>query len=61
MTEQYTGGTAPLAKWQLKLAQRVAGFEPGRRYMITLDVPTSGTVEPTWAVLELGKVENMRG
>lgn len=60
MTEQYTGGTAPLAKWQLKLAQRVAGFEPGR-YMLIVDMPTSGTVEPTWSVLELGKVENMRG
>lgn len=60
MTEVYTGGTVLFAKWQMKLAQRVAGLEPGRRYMITLDVPMSGTVEPTWSVLELGKVENGR-
>ena len=55
----YAGGTVPIARWQLKLAQRVAGFEPGR-YMLIFDMPTSGTVEPSWSVQELGKIENYR-
>jgi len=59
MIEQYTGGTVPIAKWQVKLAQRVAGFEPGR-YIMVVDMPAMGTVEPTWSIVAMGKVENGR-
>ena len=59
MTDTYTGGTVPIAKWQVKLAQRVAGFEPGR-YILVVDMPVMGTVEPTWSVMAMGKVENSR-
>ena len=59
MTGPYTGGTVPIAKWQVKLAQRVAGFEPGR-YILVVDMPSMGTVEPTWSVMAMGKVENGR-
>lgn len=59
MNDTYSGGTVPIAKWQLKLAQRVAGFEPGR-YLVIVDMPSMGTVEPTWSVTAVGRVENGR-
>lgn len=54
----YSGGTVPIAKWQLKLAQRVAGLPEGMHTLI-VNV-TGGTVEPSWAIMGYGKIENMR-
>lgn len=54
-----THGTPhPIAPWQLKLAQRVGGFEPGCYTVVVTVAP--GTVEPTWCVMGGGKVENGR-
>jgi hypothetical protein len=58
MTAQYTGGSVPLSTWQLKLAQRVGGLEPGV-HLFTVTV-LGGTVEPCWAIMGSGKVENRR-
>ncbi len=54
----YTGGTVPLSKWQLKLAQRVGGLDVGCHLLfVTI---TGGTVEPTWSIMGSSKVENGR-
>lgn len=57
MNHDYTGGTVPT--WQQKIVRRLEPLSPGR-YLLTFEVPVGGTVEPTWTVLELGKVENSR-
>lgn len=54
----YTAGTVPLSTWQVKLAQRIGGFEPGTHVVVVNVAP--GTAEPTWSVLRPGKVENTR-
>jgi hypothetical protein len=54
----YHGGTVPLSKWQVKLAQRVGGFDVGC-HMLIVNV-TGGTVEPTWCIMGAGKTENGR-
>jgi hypothetical protein len=62
------GRTPPVAvdpssvprRWQVKFLQRIARFQAGKAYTITLSMPKQRDAEPTWTVRDEGYIENQR-